>query len=98
MQFTIQCECGESMQVSEGAAGSSRECRCGRTVQVPSSTQLRVLAGLPAQPPNPLADIPLMVAEGALPSLTTCARCNVETADSAVAIVDCEIHDSSGEG
>lgn len=101
MDFRIHCECGEAITVSEGAAGARRDCRCGRTVNVPSLTDLRMQADLPPQPPNPTVVIADMTAMGELPTLALCARCDRETADSVVVTVDCEIQsagDSMGIG
>ena len=97
MDFKIHCECGESITVPEGAAGTSRVCRCGRSIAVPSLTEMRVQAGLPPQPPNPLLLVPLLCADGKLPSLTSCVNCHCDTKETAIVTVDCEIsaHDSS---
>ena len=46
MDFNIQCECGKTFTLTEGAAGTALICACGREVRVPSFTDLRVRAGL----------------------------------------------------
>jgi len=41
MEFSLPCECGQHVTVSEGAAGTDIPCKCGRTVHVPSLGMLR---------------------------------------------------------
>ncbi len=72
MEFQVACDCGNVLWVSEGMAGSSTTCSCGRTVAVPSLSALRAQPlpdaatppasdpGSPTEPPpgpNRLADI-----------------------------------------
>jgi hypothetical protein len=48
MEYHVACSCGNVLPVSEGMAGSSTACRCGRTVPVPSLGELRGEAITPA--------------------------------------------------
>jgi hypothetical protein len=41
MQVCLTCECGKEVPVSEGAAGTSLACDCGRSIRVPSLGELR---------------------------------------------------------
>jgi len=41
MHFRLLCECGNEISVSEGAAGVSVACACGRKILVPELTELR---------------------------------------------------------
>jgi hypothetical protein len=41
MQVSLSCKCGKQIAVTEGAAGASLPCSCGRTIQVPSLGELR---------------------------------------------------------
>jgi hypothetical protein len=50
MAFEVACECGKKLPVTEGMAGSSVSCPCGRSVRVPSLSQLRDQADLIAEP------------------------------------------------
>ncbi|MCI0682149.1 MAG: hypothetical protein L0Y71_08600 [Gemmataceae bacterium] len=43
--IALACECGQQVVVTEGMAGTSVQCACGRTVAVPSYGELRRLAG-----------------------------------------------------
>lgn len=97
MDFHVPCVCGATLTVSEGAAGSSRDCSCGRTIAVPSLTDLRLLAGLPPQAPNPVVAIPYLIADGLLPTMTTCAGCNAATEETATVTAECEIASRSSE-
>ena len=63
MLVYLSCECGKQVPVSEGAAGTSLPCTCGRAIKVPSLGELRqrVTEGdvpfFPAQvkpPPHPV--------------------------------------------
>jgi Domain of unknown function (DUF1922) len=40
MDFRLPCECGRHLSVTEGAAGATLQCVCGRTVKVPSLGEL----------------------------------------------------------
>jgi hypothetical protein len=40
-ELRVRCECGEELPVTEGLAGASIQCQCGRTLQVPSLSELR---------------------------------------------------------
>ena len=98
MNFSVPCACGQMIQVSEGAAGSQRECVCGLMVRVPALTELRLQAGLPPQPPNPTVVIGLLAEEGKLPTLTNCTSCDAPTSDTAIVTVECEIVSSDAPG
>ncbi len=50
MDYPLACICGNVLAVSEGMAGSSATCPCGRTVPVPSLGELRGEAITPAGP------------------------------------------------
>src|SRR5882672_9687320 len=41
MHFRLCCECGKEIAVTEGAAGTSVLCECGRRIQVPLLGELR---------------------------------------------------------
>ena len=48
MDFTVRCDCGRPMTVSEGSAGATLACPCGQPVAIPSLGKLRQSAGLTA--------------------------------------------------
>jgi hypothetical protein len=50
MPFEITCGCGKIIPVTEGMAGSSIACQCGRAVSVPSLSQMRSQVALVADP------------------------------------------------
>jgi hypothetical protein len=69
MYFHLRCECGKDVAVSEGAAGASLACPCGRRVVAPElrDLQRRAAAGeircsefadgeQPPPPPNQIAE------------------------------------------
>jgi hypothetical protein len=41
MHIPLVCQCGKQVLVTEGSAGASLPCDCGRTIQVPSLGELR---------------------------------------------------------
>ncbi len=47
MEFSIPCPCGKQVAVSDGMAGGSVSCECGRPVQVPSLRELHDSSGAP---------------------------------------------------
>jgi hypothetical protein len=56
MEYQVACDCGKVLWVSEGQAGSSASCACGREVRVPSLSELRgqaITATPPVQAPRP---------------------------------------------
>lgn len=89
MDFLIACECGEQFRVSEWSAGARLPCRCGRTVAVPSSMELRASAGLPE------IDIPLKeqvlarLKSGELPP-PDCLECGTGAAEVTPFVAECE--------
>jgi len=48
MEFLIHCECGKFFTVTEGLAGTSLSCGCGRSIRVPGLSELRAQQGMPA--------------------------------------------------
>ena len=84
MDYVLRCSCGSSLKVSDGAAGTSISCTCGKTVPVPSLAELRSQAGLLTQLNSAPQVIDDMIAAGKLPTRSSCAHCGVnaqETAD-----------------
>jgi hypothetical protein len=41
MEYSLKCECGNQIAVSETSAGTKVDCTCGRTLSVPSLRRLR---------------------------------------------------------
>ena len=92
MDYSIRCECGHEMRVSEGSAGARIPCNCGRIVEIPSLGALRTSRGLPA------VDVPLEIEvlskleSGELPP-STCIGCG-KGADRIWYVAECEqIHE-----
>lgn len=90
MQYQLDCECGDQVSVGEGAAGSTRECRCGRTLVVPSLDELRRQAGL--RPPElPIEKVvETLLLAGKLPEEHTCILCGALTDASICCTTECE--------
>lgn len=89
MAFHIDCECGARISVSAAMAGSKTDCRCGRTVAVPSLSQLRRSSGDAPYATNSLDAIRLAYAHGALPG-NACAECGQPTKEQIHCHVICE--------
>lgn len=90
MDFHVRCECGHDVAVSASTAGTTCSCSCGRTVRVPSLSELKRQAGLPAYSPPAVLVIEHMLAEGKLPCTATCAGCDDTTGEVIDAIAECE--------
>jgi hypothetical protein len=90
MNLSILCECGESVSVTEGDAGSRVTCRCGRTVVVPSFRELRRQAGVPVSKPTPEMALEALLLAGKLPEEEECVLCSEVTSGCATCLVDCE--------
>jgi hypothetical protein len=72
MNFSVNCECGRAVAVSATSAGSRLACTCGRTVDVPTLSELRRNAGLNPIPLNAAESIQKLVVLGELPNEKTC--------------------------
>jgi hypothetical protein len=90
MDFRVPCECGGYVTVSEGAAGAHVNCSCGRIIDVPSLSELRERAGLPAHHVTAKVIIENMLANGELPTMPACVRCKSATDDTFTVTVECE--------
>ena len=56
MNFTLDCECGSSITVRSGDAGTDKLCECGETIRVPSYSELMAIKTLPQSDDSPLVD------------------------------------------
>jgi hypothetical protein len=90
LDFELRCMCGQQVSVSDGAAGTTVECPCGRAIAVPSLSELRRQAGVPALRVSPALLIAHMLASGELPTVTTCAHCDSPTDQTADVTAECE--------
>src|SRR5438105_7202675 len=77
MEFRVSCECGKSHTVTAAAAGAKLACQCGRSVAVPSLSELR-RQGLAAEI-HPVLAIQGMIDAGELPPRGGCVRCGAES-------------------
>ena len=90
MDFHVNCQCGNRITVSEGAAGATIACRCGRAVSIPSLKELRLRAGIAPHNPSPELVIEHQLAAGELPPDNNCIECGVTTAEVVQIVVECE--------
>jgi hypothetical protein len=90
MNFDLDCECGQSVTVSEAAAEGTALCICGRSIAVPPLKEMRLQAGLPAYNLSPEMVIEHLLPAGRLPGSTSCARCGEETKDAIHVLTECE--------
>jgi hypothetical protein len=79
MDFRIDCQCGKHIMVSEGSAGATLTCACGRRLSVPSLPALRVAAGLTPEVLGPEQIVSRLLAKGLLPGTTDCIGCGFDT-------------------
>jgi hypothetical protein len=88
MEYPVACECGHTLRVTAGSAGSRLACRCGRAVDVPALHQLRAAAGEAAVSPELM--IESLLRDGNLPQEQTCISCARPTDGVRYAWVQCE--------
>src|SRR5688572_7322707 len=69
MPLNVPCPCGNTLTVSEGAAGGEVYCRCGRTLIAPS---IRI-----GPPPDKVVEALLLA--GRLPAESHCVLCGAAT-------------------
>lgn len=72
MKYSVTCDCGQILPVEATQAGSTLQCRCERTVQVPRLSALRVAAGETAIPLNAAERVRQGVRDGTLPNNPLC--------------------------
>jgi hypothetical protein len=89
MDYQLECACGKAVPVTEGMAGTTVPCTCGRIVSVPSLVELRQSAGRPAYDTSPELFIPMMIRDGELPP-AGCIRCGNPAAEAVDAVAECE--------
>lgn len=90
MDFRIDCPCGGHIVVTEGSAGATLACPCGRKLTVPSLLALRVAAGLPAEVVGPEQIVGRLLAAGKLPGTKDCIGCGFETDQIFEVLTECE--------
>src|SRR5262249_51142395 len=90
MEYALDCECGEKLIVRETAAGATEQCRCGRTIVVPSLHNLRRMAGLPEPGLTPEKAVETLLLAGKLPQEKHCVVCGDATDDSICCKTECE--------
>jgi hypothetical protein len=90
MDFRIDCQCGSHIIVSEGSAGATLTCSCGRPLSVPSLSVLRVAAGLPPFDYSPEQVIEYLLASARLPGTNVCIHCGFETDQVLDVYTECE--------
>src|SRR5437762_2353280 len=88
MEFHISCDCGKPHTVTAGDAGAKIPCVCGRTVIVPSLSELRRGHGLTLYD-APVLEIQRMLADHELPPAGGCVRCGVAAERVAVVVAEC---------
>ena len=88
MNFQVECECGEKIEVGEGAAGIVSDCACGQSIRVPSSADLRRAAGMSASV-SPELLLQHALADGRLAADRECVECGTPT-DLIEVVVECE--------
>jgi hypothetical protein len=90
MDFRIDCPCGGHIVVTEGSAGATLACACGRPLSVPSLAALRLAAGLPAEVVGPEQIVGRLLAKGMLPGTKDCIGCGFESHQVFDVLTECE--------
>jgi hypothetical protein len=76
--------------VTEGSAGATAPCSCGRAIPVPALKELRVRAGLSAYDPSPELVVEHLIRTAELPGGNVCVECGVDTDNVIHIITECE--------
>jgi hypothetical protein len=90
MGFSVACECGNRLPVAPAMCGSTATCACGRRLQLPSLSELRVAAGLSAFEVSIRDRVKALGLEGRLPTERGCVVCARQTRHSMECLVECE--------
>lgn len=88
MEIQLQCDCGETITVTEAKAESDVPCKCGREVRVPPFFELRQMAGMTLEVPELV--VQRLLAAGRLPEETACLICCVQTTAVCRCWLECE--------
>src|SRR4051794_16324294 len=88
MAYSVRCECGKTHPVSAAHCGTTWACTCGRTITVPSLSQLRAEAGEFSASPEMIIESMLIARE--LPQESACVECHAPTEGIATFTVICE--------
>ncbi len=97
MGYSVRCECGKTLPVVTGQAGTLIRCGCSRSVEVPPLRELRISAGQ-APSPSPELSIPAMLQSGTIPGGPDCACCGGGSAQIIELSADCERLERAGTG
>jgi hypothetical protein len=98
MDFTFDCQCGQTLRITAVDAGQTKVCRCGTPNIIPSLSELRRRAGQACYDTHISDKIIAMHAQGLLPEELTCARCGRDTPGILNCSVECERPYSHGRG
>ncbi len=87
--YPVACECGKVHHCPSGYAGSRFRCHCGKAVEVPSLSQLKVASGEAVLSPE--VEISALMSVNGLPLEPDCALCGCRTQDSLLLLATCEM-------
>ena len=97
-EFYLDCSCGKQVAVTADLAGAEVQCRCGRSLVVPSLSRLRSDAGLLAYSPG-IADRVTRLVESEEQFLgDNCSQCGRQTSDVLSGTIVCEEVYRRGQG
>jgi hypothetical protein len=95
--FYIDCACGKQLAVAANQAGAEVLCACGRSVLVPSLSQLRRDAGLGAYAQGIAERVARAVEAGDVDRLNGCVECGQPTNGVLLGTIVCEQVHRRGE-
>jgi hypothetical protein len=91
MGYSVNCACGNRIEVSATQAGTDLPCRCGRRIRVPRLSELRSPAGEPAYEPSPVLIIRLLYGSGSQAvGGDSCAFCYATPVNRVACRIECE--------
>ncbi|OWK41707.1 hypothetical protein [Fimbriiglobus ruber] len=92
--YPVACECGATLLVSGGAAGTQIPCQCGRTVDVPTLGCLKSSVGEAAISPD--FELEHLISSGDLPLESRCVVCELDTTHEREFAIVCERPEEKG--
>ena len=87
-QYSVTCQCGQTVSVKGGDAGCQMPCVCGHFVEVPNLRDLRSAVGESTASPELIINALLL--DGLVPGEASCISCGASTEDVSYVSVVCE--------
>lgn len=98
MNLFVTCECGQKKEIIPANCGSSVNCICGKTIDVPRLSDVRRSCGQTPYATTIIERLHSMSRSNELPPTDRCCCCQSIAIENVSCIVQCESHAISGPG